>query len=528
MKNSLRYVYAILAVSLAVLLRYALVPMIGPGLPYVTLFPVTVSVALLAGFGPAILTGFIGALAVDYLFIPPLFTADIDIAHLSRWAIVTLTSAFVGHIGDSLRAARLKAEKQALALSESEQRLTKAHSELEIRVIERTAELARSNKELEEEITQRQESELRIAVTNSVLKLYTTKFVRREYLDAVVELIRKWSGCQYVGIRIADKDGNIPYEACAGFSPEFIASESLLSLKLDQCACTRIVLGAPEPQDMPAMTLAGSFYCNNTMKFVEGLTDEEKARFRGVCIRSGFLSVAVIPIRYRERTVGAIHLADKSEGTVSLDKVEFIEQLAFIIGEALFRFSIEEELQRLNKELEQRVADRTAQLEAANKELEAFSYSVSHDLRAPLRSMDGFSQAILEDYGERLDDRGKDFLRRVRSGSQIMSQLIDDLLDLSRVTRSEMRRVTVDLSDLAWKIADDLKETQPDRKVEFIITEGLRAEGDDKLLYLVLQNLLNNAWKFTEKNQEARIEFGALQMRNADFRLRNEESDIRN
>ena len=126
MKTYLRYVSAILAVSLAVLLRYSLVPLIGPGLPYVTLFPVTVSVALLAGFGPAILTGVLGSLAFDYLFIPPLNTFAIDLAHLSRLAAVVLTSAFVGYVGDMLRAGRAKAEKQALALIENEARLKRS------------------------------------------------------------------------------------------------------------------------------------------------------------------------------------------------------------------------------------------------------------------------------------------------------------------------------------------------------------------------------------------------------------------
>jgi PAS domain S-box-containing protein len=151
------------------------------------------------------------------------------------------------------------------------------------------------------------------------------------------------------------------------------------------------------------------------------------------------------------------------------------------------------------------------ELEQANKELEAFSYSVSHDLRAPLRSIDGFSQALLEDYEDKLEAQGKDYLRRVRAASQRMSQLIDDLLSLSRITRAEMRYEKVNLSVLAESIAAELQETQPERQVKFVIEEDITAYGDSHLLRVVLENLLSNAWKFTSKHPRAKIEFGATQ-----------------
>jgi light-regulated signal transduction histidine kinase (bacteriophytochrome) len=156
----------------------------------------------------------------------------------------------------------------------------------------------------------------------------------------------------------------------------------------------------------------------------------------------------------------------------------------------------------------QELARSNNELSAVNKELEAFSYSVSHDLRAPLRSVDGFSKAILEDYADKLDEQGKDYLQRVRAASQRMAQLIDDLLNLSRVTRSDMRCEPVNLSALAQTIAEELKKTQPGRQVEFVIKEGLTVNGDARLLKLVLENLLSNSWKFTAKHTSARIEFG--------------------
>lgn len=163
------------------------------------------------------------------------------------------------------------------------------------------------------------------------------------------------------------------------------------------------------------------------------------------------------------------------------------------------------------KRAEEALAERSAALEAANKELEAFSYSVSHDLRAPLRSIDGFSQALLEDYVEQLDEQGKDYLTRIRTASQRMGHLIDDLLNLSRVTRAEMRPEPVNLSEMAKSLAAELKQREPQRQVAFQIQDGLEVKGDPRLLRVVLENLFSNAWKFTSRHPRARIEFGAAQ-----------------
>ncbi len=161
----------------------------------------------------------------------------------------------------------------------------------------------------------------------------------------------------------------------------------------------------------------------------------------------------------------------------------------------IFRSS--QEVQQVNQQLRQ-----------ANQELESFSYSVSHDLRAPLRSIDGFSLALLEDYADKLDEGGKDYLQRVRTATQRMGTLIDDLLNLSRVTRSEMSMERTDLGAIARFIASELQRTQPERRAKFRIAEDLIASVDSHLIRIVLENLLGNAWKFTSKRDSCLIEFG--------------------
>jgi signal transduction histidine kinase len=168
-----------------------------------------------------------------------------------------------------------------------------------------------------------------------------------------------------------------------------------------------------------------------------------------------------------------------------------------------------EALRASEARLEARVAQRTAELTHANQELESFSYSVSHDLRAPLRAIDGFSQALLEDEGERLSPEGRQRLQRMLGAATRMGQLIDDLLQLSRVSRAEMRRERVDLSALAREVAEELKRSEPRRDVTFDIAQGLEAQGDAQLLRVALENLLGNAWKFTSRRPTARIELFA-------------------
>jgi DNA-binding response OmpR family regulator len=178
------------------------------------------------------------------------------------------------------------------------------------------------------------------------------------------------------------------------------------------------------------------------------------------------------------------------------------------IREELLRRELEAAEARAARALAETRAALAAELERKNKELEAFSYSVSHDLRAPLRAIDGFSQALLEDYAGLLDERGRDYLGRVRGAAQRMGELIDDLLLLSRVSRAELRRGPVRLTETARAVAAELASKHPERSVAVEIAEGLVAEADGRLCRVLLENLLGNAWKFTAKTREARVEVG--------------------
>ncbi|MEV4512626.1 ATP-binding protein [Dactylosporangium sp. NPDC049525] len=174
------------------------------------------------------------------------------------------------------------------------------------------------------------------------------------------------------------------------------------------------------------------------------------------------------------------------------------------------RKQAEEEVRQLNAHLETRVRERTAELEASTRELDAFAYSVSHDLRAPLRSLHGFSDALLEDYIDVLDEEGRDYLRRIQHNVQRMGRMIDDLLNLSRATRAEIVRETVDLSGIAGEVLAELAAADPGRTVTTRIADDLRAYGDPQLIRMALHNLLANAWKFSSKRADPVIEVGRV------------------
>jgi PAS domain S-box-containing protein len=205
------------------------------------------------------------------------------------------------------------------------------------------------------DVTEHNIMENRNRFTNVLLELFAKKTSRKEYLDSVVKAIYDWSGCQCVGIRIANSEGFIPYESHIGFSDEFVKEENKLCLKTDACICVRAIMQSPEQQDAPLLTHRGSFHSGNTFKFIDALTEKGKKLYRGVCMQYGFASLAVVPICYRDKVIGAIHLADKQENKTSAQTVEFIENMAVLIGEAVHRFDIETEFRESEERYRQLV-----------------------------------------------------------------------------------------------------------------------------------------------------------------------------
>ncbi|WP_455206062.1 ATP-binding protein [Kaarinaea lacus] len=215
-----------------------------------------------------------------------------------------------------------------------------------------------------------------------------------------------------------------------------------------------------------------------------------------------------VPLIAQDQLIGTLNLGSDTANDFSEEEIDIASEVASVLAISIQQAALHEQVQIHAELLEQRVKERTAALEAANSELESFSYSVSHDLRAPLRSIDGFSQVILEDYADRLDDAGQDYLKRVRNASQRMGHLIDDMLTLSRLNRGVVKREPVALHEMVHEVINSLRETEPDRQVDFKMANDIRVNADPHLLRVVLENLLGNAWKFTAKVQHAEIEVG--------------------
>jgi signal transduction histidine kinase len=226
-----------------------------------------------------------------------------------------------------------------------------AKEELENRVAERTAELSQSNWRLEEEIIERKEAEKHLTATNSLLKLFCGTFRRKGYLEAVAKLLKTQCECDCVGIRLIDEQGNIPYIASSGFSSDFLEEEGCIALGKDTCVCTRIAREEPGRAEADLITPAGSFICNDMPRLQDPSKRGRSVKYRSACLRQGFGSVAVIAIRYRDKMLGVIHLADRRQEKFSRQIVAFVEAATHLIGEAIHRFSIEEALVASHKQL---------------------------------------------------------------------------------------------------------------------------------------------------------------------------------
>jgi PAS domain S-box-containing protein len=350
------------------------------------------------------------------------------------------------------------------------------------------------------DVTERNEVQKRIEATNALLSLFAKKSSRKEYLEKVVELICIWSNCRCVGVRILNEDGYVPYESYVGFSREFWESENWLSVR-DVCACIRVITGKPDPQDISAMTPEGSFRCDNTFEFTGKLSGEEKSRFRGICVQTGFKSVAIIPIRYLEKIFGAIHLADEKERKVSMKMVEFIESMIPLIGEALNRFNLEEEI----RDSESRLRLLSSELlNAQEKERKRIAGELHDSVVASLSAVKFSIESAVSN--------------KMRNGTA-EPELLEALISRVKDSIQETRRI---MADLRPSVLDDLgilaalnwfcreyQETYSHIHIEkkIDIPEGEVPNSLKTVIFRISQEALNNIAK------HSRAEFVEISLR---------------
>ncbi len=374
------------------------------------------------------------------------------------------------------------------------------------------------------DITERKAAQERRDATHALLALFARKSSSKEYLEGVVEVIRAWTDCQCLGIRVLDEHGHIPYGASVGFDAEFLELENELSLKTDNCCCIRTISQAVEEQDRPLLTPGGSMRCDNTAEFVSQLAPRQQARYRGNCVSAGFVSVAVVPIRYRHQILGALHLADRRLGRFPLASVEFIESMTPLIGEALERFRTEAELAKHRDHLEVLVRLRTSELEniaarlqveiaerrqaqerlqqtadeleRSNRDLEQFANVASHDLQEPLRAVSGFVRLLQLRLPDQADAKAAEYIEGACDAVERMERLINGLLAYSRVGTEGGDFIPVDLNALLGDALRNLRASLKLAQAQVTHDDLPTLPADATQITQLFQNLLGNAVKF--------------------------------
>ena len=307
----------------------------------------------------------------------------------------------------------------------------------------------------------------------------------------------------------------------------FEARGALLRADIGTGAWSKLSDGCRVASEEPPAPLVDRVHRARELEFIADATQDEVLKDSRLVHEHGFLSFVSAPLTVAGRSAGVFCLLDSrftrgvdDEGRRQLGefcrmietRLELAQRLAEPSVQGATQRSAHGEAGRESNgpldELERLVRQRTADLEAVNKELEAFSYSVSHDLRAPIRSISGFSEALLQHHAKSLNAEAAHYLRRIQANAKQMNLLIEDLLQLSRLSRQDMQRSEVDLTELAHKAVDEVKERYPGQPVRCRVAAGLRATGDERLLSIVLTNLLDNAWKFSRDRSPAEVEVG--------------------
>lgn len=358
------------------------------------------------------------------------------------------------------------------------------------------------------DLTEKKNADLQLAAMNRALAMLSQCNEALALLDDEPALLNEVCrvAVQTGGYRMAwvghvDESGEVQPAAHAGEEGGYL-SEIRLSARRD------------DPTGMgpvaTALRTGGVVVCSN-------IAASASFFWQDAALRRGYRSLISLPLLARDRIIGVLALYGAGTDPVAEEEVRLLQELAgnLALGIATFRARRErqrfqEELQRLNVELEHRVQQRTAQLAAANRELETFSYSLAHDLRGPLSAIDGFAQALHEAMAGRLQGRERHYLERVRLGAQSMAEMIDALLAMARLSREPLRWDPLDLSAIARAELQGLAEHEPTRELDCQVQEALVVHGDPRLIGLVMQNLLGNAWKFTAQRRPARIEVGRL------------------
>ena len=340
------------------------------------------------------------------------------------------------------------------------------------------------------DITERKKAEEALQVSHHFLEIANWHTEMPSLLQEFAVEVQNFTGAAAVGLRILGEEGNIPYQAYEGFSREFYDLESPLSTKSDQCMCINVIKGVTDP-NLPFYTEGGSFYMNGTTRFLASVSEEMKGRTRNACNQFGYESVALVPILLGERILGLIHVADPHENMFPLEMVKVLEGAAMQVGIAIQRVWSEEEIKK------------------KNKELEAFVYMVSHDLKNPVVSIQGFCSSILKNQRDQLNEKTLFYLQRVQANASLMSSLLEDLVELSRIGRIEDKKTEISVQGVIKSVWAGVSTSLTTQDVEFVCPENLpQVLYSEKRLYQIFSNLLSNALKFRDEDRKTKVEIG--------------------
>ena len=372
------------------------------------------------------------------------------------------------------------------------------------------------------DITERKKAESYDRLTREVLDHLNNYEDSEAMVRAIIKSIKVSTDIEAIGIRLRQGE-DYPYYQTSGFGDDFVELERYLcsydkngNLRrnksgdpLLECMCGNILCGRVNTAKS-FFTEGGSFRSNNTTLLLESTTNEDRlARTRNRCNSAGYESVALVPIKNGQEIIGLLQLNDHRKNRFSYETIPFFERLASNIGIAITRNMALDEIRNMNRELENRVNERTNQLKLSNKELEAFAYSVSHDLRAPLRGIHGFTQILVEDYAVNLDDEAKRICSVIQDNTRKMGQLIDDLLSFSRLNRSELRKSGIEMTPLVRSVYQELTNSEMRKTIDFTLNDLSDGFGDLRMLKQVWVNLISNAIKFSGKKKQPAIEIGS-------------------